>query len=125
MRRRVWGPLALLLGGSGVLHLTRPQVFEPLIPRRLGAARPWVYGSGVAEIVCAAGLSAGRSRRSAALLSAALLVVVFPGNVQQAVTAVRSPKASDGYRAGTLIRLPLQVPLVLWALRIARGSRRG
>jgi uncharacterized membrane protein len=125
MRRRVWGPLALLLGGSGLLHLTRPRVFEPLIPRRLGLARPWVYGSGVAEIVCAAGLSIGRWRRPAALLSAALLVVVFPGNVQQAVTAVRSPRASNGYRAGTLIRLPLQVPLVIWALRIARGSGRG
>ncbi len=125
MRAPGWRPLALLLGGSGVLHLVRPEIYEPLVPRPLGDARAWVYGSGVAELACAAGLSMPRSRRRAALVSAGLLLVVFPGNVQQAVSAVRSSRASTGYRAGTLARLPLQAPLVAWALRLAReaGSR--
>ena len=122
MRGPGWRPLALLLGGSGILHLVRPHLYEPLVPRRLGHARAWVYGSGVAEIACAAGLLGARSRRAAGLASAILLVVVFPGNVQQAATAMRSSRASAGYRAGTLVRLPVQVPLVVWALRVARDA---
>jgi uncharacterized membrane protein len=122
MQRPGWRGLALLLGGSGVLHLVRPQIYEPLVPRSLGDARTWVVGSGIAEIACAAGLSVSQTRRPAALASAALLVVVFPGNIHQAQRAVRSSRASAGYRAGTLARLPLQVPLVAWALRIAREA---
>ena len=122
MRAPGWPGLALLLGGSGVLHLARPQVYEPLIPRSLGSTRAWVIGSGVAEIACAAGLSLGRSRRAAALASAALLVGVFPGNIHQARRAVRSSRASTGYQAATLVRLPIQAPLVAWALRIAREA---
>jgi uncharacterized membrane protein len=100
----------------------RPQLYEPLVPRRLGSARAWVYGSGVAEIACAAGLLGRRSRRAAGLGSAALLMVVFPGNIQRAMTAMRSSRASTSYRAGTLARLPVQVPLIAWALRVARNA---
>jgi uncharacterized membrane protein len=59
-----------------------------------------------------------------ALASAALLVLVFPGNVQHAASALRSSRASRGYRAATLVRLPLQAPLVAWALRVAREAGR-
>jgi uncharacterized membrane protein len=63
-----------------------------------------------------------RTRRPAAIASAALLVAVFPGNVQHAARAMRSSRTSRGYRAGTLARLPLQAPLVTWALRVARQA---
>ncbi len=79
-----------------------------------------MLGSGVAEIACAAGLSVTRSRRLAALASAGLLVAVFPGNVHQASSALRSSRASRRYRAATLARLPVQAPLVAWAVRVAR-----
>jgi uncharacterized membrane protein len=120
-----WRPLAVMLGGSGVLHLVRPGLYEPLVPRRLGSARGWVYGSGLAELACAAALLRPRSRRAAGLASAALLVVVFPGNVQHAVTAARSARVSRGLRAATLVRLPVQLPLVRWALRVAREAGAG
>ena len=94
MRAPGWRGLALLLGGSGVLHLVRPQIYEPLIPASLGSPRSWVIGSGVAEIACAAGLSSRSVRRPAALASAALLVVVFPGNIQHARRALRSSRTS-------------------------------
>lgn len=121
-RRPGWSGLALLLGGSGVLHLLKPQLYEPLVPRRLGAARSWVLGSGLAEILCAAGLLTRRTRRGAGLASAALLVVVFPGNIKHAVNALSSSRASWGLRVGTLLRLPVQLPLVAWALRVAREA---
>jgi uncharacterized membrane protein len=59
-----------------------------------------------------------------ALGSAALLVMVFPGNVHQAASALRSSRVSGRYRAATLVRLPLQAPLVAWAMRVAREAGR-
>ena len=47
---------------------------------------------------------------------------VFPGNVQHAMNAMHSSRASTGLRVATLVRLPLQGPLVVWALRIAREA---
>ena len=47
-----------------------------------------------------------------------LFVAVFPANVQMALDA-------HGLAGRTLAyaRLPLQVPLVLWALRVRRSAR--
>jgi uncharacterized membrane protein len=104
---------------SGALHLVAPRPYDRLIPHRLGAPRPWVYGSGVAELVCAAALLGPRTRRGGALASAALFLAVFPGNVTMAARALRSPRAAGRTKALTVARLPLQVPLVAWALDVA------
>ncbi len=110
---------------SGVTHLVRPHVFEPMIPRALPAPRQLVYVSGVAELVCAAGLLVPRTRRLAGWGSAALLVAVFPANVQMAVTAHRraqrdtSSASKQAARAATIARLPVQLPLIRTALRAA------
>ena len=112
--------LRLLTGAflvSGTVHLVRPQVFEPLVPRWLPARRELVLGSGVAELLCAGGLLHPATRRGAATASAALLVAVFPGNLQMAVDAGGRGRA---YRVATLARLPLQAPLVRTALRAGR-----
>lgn len=111
---------------SGVIHLIRPEVFEPIVPRVLGRKRELVYASGVAELLCAAGLVAPQTRRWAGLVSAGLLVAVFPANVQMAVDAHRdisrrgSTLKRQALRAGTIARLPLQVPLIRWALQAGR-----
>jgi uncharacterized membrane protein len=118
-----WRALAVVLVGAGALHLARPAVYEPLIPRQLGSPLPWVYASGLAEIACGAGLLARRTRPAAALASAALFVAVFPGNLQMAVSALRSDRASTLTQVLTVARLPLQVPLVLWALSVRRAAR--
>ncbi|WP_225754727.1 DoxX family protein [Actinotalea sp. Marseille-Q4924] len=112
--------LAALLGAAGALHLVRPRPFEHLIPRRLGSPRAWVLGSGVAELACAGALAHPATRRQGGWAAAALLVAVFPGNVTM---AVRSGRGSRAYRVVAWARLPLQVPLVLWAARVAREGR--
>ncbi|NQX25938.1 DoxX family protein [Microbacteriaceae bacterium VKM Ac-2854] len=102
-----------ILATSGTIHLARPRVFDRVVPRWIpGSARAWVYVSGVAELACAAALAHPRTRAVGGLATAALMVAVFPGNVQMAQDA-RTPRA----RAVTLLRLPLQLPLILWALR--------
>jgi uncharacterized membrane protein len=112
--------LAALLAVSGSLHLIRPQVFETMVPRRLRAARGLVYASGVAELVCAAGLVHPLTRKASGWVTAALLVGVFPANVQMALTERKRARAGTGSRArqvATLARLPLQLPLIRIALK--------
>ena len=114
--------LAALLGTSGVLHLRRPGIFRPLIPRTLGDPDPWVLGSGVAELACAAALVAPPTRRFGGWASAALLVGVFPGNVTMAVRSRPDARGWAGKPAVAWARLPLQVPLVAWAVSVARRA---
>jgi uncharacterized membrane protein len=120
-----WRPLAALLATAGIGHFVVPRPFEAIVPRALGDPKPWVAASGVAEIACAVGLAIPRTRRLAGLASAALFVGVFPANVQMTVSAFRSERASAAYRAGTVARLPMQVPLVVQALRLAREPAGG
>lgn len=116
--------LAAILATSGVTHLVRPQVFEGMVPHALGRRRELVLVSGVAELLCAAGLLLPRTRRAAGWASAGLLVAVFPANVQMSIDHGRragrtgDPAARATFVA-TLGRLPLQWPLVRVALRAA------
>ncbi|MEO8518484.1 MAG: MauE/DoxX family redox-associated membrane protein [Dermatophilaceae bacterium] len=114
--------LAALFATSGVLHLVRPQIFESIVPRQLPERRGLVYASGVAEIVCAAGLLHPRTRKAAGWASALLLVAIFPANIQMAVSEgkrARRGTGSRGKQVATLVRLPLQIPLIRTALKAA------
>lgn len=125
IRRRApgWRSLAVLMVGAGTLHLVSPRTYTAIVPRQLGDPLPWVYVSGVAEIACGAALVDRRSRALAGLATAVLLVAVLPANVQMAVTALRSDTAGPLAQVLTVLRLPLQVPLVLWALAVRRRAR--
>ncbi|ROS76556.1 putative membrane protein [Cellulomonas sp. PhB143] len=114
--------MAGALTTTGILHLVRPRTFDPLIPEALGPARPWVYGSGVAELACAAAVALPRTRRLGGLASAALFVGVFPGNVTMALKSRPDARSVAMRPAVAWSRLPLQVPLVVWALRVARAA---
>jgi uncharacterized membrane protein len=104
---------------SGTVHLLRPRTFKPLMPSWVPAHREVILASGVAELVCAAGLNVPATRRAAGWASALLLVAVFPGNLKMAADAAGTDNAT--LRAATLGRLPLQLPLIRDALRAARG----
>jgi len=108
-----------ILGVSGVLHLVRPETYEPLMPEFVPAHRQVIYGSGVAELLCGAGLLHPRTRTVAGYATAALLVVVFPGNLKMADDARRS--RSTRFKQIAYSRLPLQAPMVRAALRAARS----
>lgn len=112
--------LVALFATSGTLHLVRPEIFESIVPRQLPERRGLVYASGVAELVCAAGLLHPATRKAAGWASAAVLVAVFPANVQMALTERKRVGAGNGSRprlAVALARLPLQIPLIRTALK--------
>ena len=114
--------LAASFAASGVLHLVRPQIFETIVPRQLPERRGLVYASGVAELACATALLHPRTRKAAGWASAALLVAIFPANIQMAVTEgkrARRGTSSRGRQVATLVRLPLQIPLIRIALKAA------
>ena len=110
--------VAGILGLSGVVHLARPETYEPLMPKAVPAHREVIYASGVAELLCAAGLLHPRTRRLAGFASAALLVLVFPGNVKMADDARRS--RSTRFKVIAYARLPLQWPMIRAAWRATR-----
>jgi uncharacterized membrane protein len=108
--------LAVLLGGSGVLHLVRPTTYEWLIPPELGNARRWVTATGVAELGTAALLAAPATRRSGGWAAAGLLTGFIPAHLHTFRVVPRKPLPMTV----AAVRLPMQVPLVVAALRVAR-----
>ncbi|MFG1908170.1 DoxX family protein [Kribbella sp. NPDC048928] len=109
--------LSVLFGVLGTLHFVRPEPFEAIVPKMLPRKKELVYASGVAELACAAGLLHPRTRRLAGLASAGLLVALLPANVQMAADLRHAPPRA---RAIAYARLPLQLPLIRWALKAAR-----
>src|SRR6478609_11229338 len=102
--------LAGLFLTSGTMHFVKPEPFEAMVPKQLPSRRALVYASGAVEIACAVGLFVPSTRRVAGIVSAVLLVAVFPANVtmtSQAGRAVsRDPDstAKQGYLAATAAR---------------------
>lgn len=112
--------LAGLLAAAGVAHFAAPKSFDATIPRALpGSPRAWTYGSGAVELALAAGIALPCTRAVTARAAAAFFVGVFPANVQMAVDWRKRP---EPLRTAAYARLPLQVPLVLWARGVARGE---
>jgi uncharacterized membrane protein len=113
--------LAALLVGAGVTHFAVPAFYDAMIPENLpGDPRTWTYGSGVVELAVGVAVLVPSTRRYGALAAAGLFVGVLPGNVKMAIDARRSDSAA--YRLGTVLRLPVQVPLISWALRVRRRA---
>ena len=97
LRRRAPDLLAAAFTTSGLVHLVRPATFAALMPRVIPARhhRGLIYLSGLAELICAAGL--WRRTSWAAPASVAVLGAVFPANVQMALDAGsgRNPGPAD------------------------------
>jgi len=108
--------VALPFSVSGVIHLAHPSTFTPIVPHFLPSRTGLVYVSGVAELVCAVGL--WRRERWAGVAAAVLLLLIWPANLQDSITA------QEGHDLATTvllwIRFPVQIPLIWCALQ-ARG----
>ena len=112
-----------MLTGAGIVHFAVPAPYDAIVPQQLpGAARTWTQLSGAAELVVAALIALPRTRRLGGLLAASLFVCVFPANVKVAIDWSSKPLWMRALAYG---RLPLQIPLVLWAVLVYRGPARG
>ncbi len=109
-----------LLAFMGVLHFVLPKPFERIVPTWVpGDPRTWTYVSGMWELSSAALLAIPRTKRLGGYLAAATLVAVYPANIQMSVD---NPPTTP-FGVGLLLRLPLQFPMIAWALSHTRPAR--
>ena len=115
--------LAMFFVLAGFNHFINTAFYLKIMPPYL----PWhlllVYLSGLLEIVLGILLLIPKITRVAAWGLIALLVAVFPANLNMAINQELYPEHS-----GTLLwlRLPLQIVLVAWGYWYTlRGVRRG
>ena len=118
--------LAVFLLTAGLAHFAFPRPYRRIVPRILKHPAFWVALSGGAEIGCAALVAYPRTRPVGASLAIVLFVAVFPANVQVALDrGIPGEPFPWGSPAIAWLRLPLQIPLILWAQRIAGDAGDG
>ena len=112
--------LAGFLAFAGTSHFLVPGQYDAIVPHRLpGRPRTWTYLSGAAELACAAAVARQSTRHLGGRLAFWLFIAVFPGNVQMAIDWRDRPATA---RAVSLIRLPMQLPMLAWARQVERDA---
>ena len=106
-----WG-LTTLYPVAGFGHFVTPKPFEEIVPSYApGTARFWNYLSGAGELGTAALLAApnNKANKYGGLISAALLLAVWPGNFESVRQRLDRPWTEQ---IGWIARLPLQLPMI-------------
>jgi len=110
-------PIALVLLGiffiaAGTNHFVHPGVYVRAVPPWLPAAALLVQISGICEILGGIGVLLPKTRRLSGAGLIALLIAVFPANVQM---AQHPGLYADVAAAPALyVRLPLQLVIIAW-----------
>ncbi len=105
--------------GAGTMHFVAPSFFDDLVPGSLpGAERTWTYASGIAELTAGALTLNARTSRLGGWVTFAVLLGVYPANIHDTFTH----PPTDGRGIASAVRLPLQLPMLWWALRHARAA---
>ena len=107
------GLIAAIFIVSGMLHLIRPAMFVSIMPPWLPSPASLVLLSGLCEMAGAVGIVLTATRVAAGWGLIALLVAVFPANIQMLLNA-HSAHSSAIWQASLVARLPLQVALIYW-----------
>jgi len=101
---------ALFFGLAGTLHFVEPGPFLEIVPSFIPFPEAAVYVSGFFEIAGGLGLILPRFRRWASYGLVALLLAVFPANINMAVNSI-----DFGLPHSWLWwRLPFQVLFIAW-----------
>ncbi|MFN2449432.1 MAG: DoxX family membrane protein [Candidatus Baltobacteraceae bacterium] len=104
--------LAVFFIAAGANHFWHPAAYVRIMPPWLPAHALLVQISGAAEIAGGIGMLVPALRWYAALCLVALLIAVFPANLQMAL----HPQLYAGVASPALLyaRLPLQGVLIVW-----------
>lgn len=103
--------IALFFVVAGVNHFVSPDVYLKIMPEYMPWPLALVYISGVFEVLGGIGVAIPRLRRTAGWGLIALLIAVFPANVDMLMHADRFPSIPVWL---LVARLPLQAVLIGW-----------
>jgi uncharacterized membrane protein len=101
--------MILFYAGAGINHFIHPGFYLKIMPPLLPYPQTLVLLSGVAAILCAFLLLYSKTRRLGAYCTIALLLAVFPANIQM---------LTNYYRTGNpllwiaILRIPIQIVLI-------------
>lgn len=122
--------LASLLGASAINHVRNPNFYYQVVPPvlctdqggELGAMtrHQWVLVSAVPEALAVAGLLVPGTRKAAATATALMFTGFTAGHVS-ALRRAFGPGGTPSARRVHALRLPLQLPLILWAWSVRRA----
>jgi uncharacterized membrane protein len=109
--------LAAAMVSVGVLHFTDPAPFVRIVPAALPAPLLLVWLSGAAEVVLGVLVLVPRpaARRLARYGLLALLIAVFPANLNMALNGVQLDPAAPLPLWALWARLPMQLVFAAWA----------
>lgn len=104
--------MILFYAGAGINHFINPSFYLQIMPPRLPWHSELVFLSGVAEVVCALLLLFSKTRRLGAWAVIALLIAVFPANIQMLLDYKAAGNPNTWI---AILRLPIQLLLMWWA----------
>jgi uncharacterized membrane protein len=96
---------------AGLWHFAQPDIFLCIMPAYIPYPLECVYLSGTIELAAGSGLLWSRTRLVATWLLLALLVAVFPANINMALHPELFPDLPTWL---LYARLPLQPLLMVW-----------
>ncbi len=104
--------MSLLYVAAGLNHFWHPFTYRKIIPHWLPDADALVSISGIAEVIFGILLIPAATRIAAAWCIIALLIAVFPANIQMALDYRQQ---HNPHLWIAIMRLPLQFVLIWWA----------
>lgn len=114
--------IAALFIFSGIMHFVIPDSYAGIVPPWLPYRLQIVYLSGLLEIAGGIGVLIPSLRKAAGIGLVALLIAVFPANIQMLANAI-SAGESTFYITLLFLRLPLQPLMIVWTYRAAVRTR--
>jgi uncharacterized membrane protein len=100
---------------AGIVHLTAPEAFLPIVPDWVPRPPEIVAVTGVCEVAGGTALLTQRLHHLAGIMLALYAVCVFPANLKHALEGIHVPPLPDSWWYHGP-RLALQPVLVWWAL---------
>ena len=125
-RYRTWHHVVSVLYGLpfvviGVQHFLTPEVFEPIVPGFLGWPWFWVHITGWTEVGLGLGILLPRTRRLAAGLMVAQLVLLYAANLNMWLNDIPFQGVQMG-TGGHVVRAAVQALLIAAAAGLARAG---
>ena len=100
---------------AGMMHFANTEFFVRIVPGYLPAPLALVYISGLIEITLGLLVLVPATRQRAAWGVIALLIAVFPANINMAVHSIPMQPGAPPNPLALWLRLPVQGVLIAWA----------